>query len=175
MRNHHKNTPAPDARAGRTALVRSASARDRRVARLVIASLLLGLLDLALTLDAMSSTGMLEANPIARAIATAYGSPWPLVAFKCVPMAFGLAVLYACRRRTSAELGAWLGFGISASVIIVWMIYAVTLSGADARFLRGVAGNDGTFIRIGGRPIPPPHTGAGAGSLARTTPANLTP
>src|SRR5690348_13416664 len=68
-----------------------------------------GVADLALTLRALLTTGMLEANPFVVAVVRETGSAAALVAFKLLSLAFGVGVLYACRKRSSAVWAARLG------------------------------------------------------------------
>ncbi|MDX9912881.1 MAG: DUF5658 family protein [Phycisphaerales bacterium] len=113
--------------------------RARRVQIAVAAIALLALIDLALTAWHASTLGMLEANPLARAVVAHAGVPG-LGAFKVLTTGFGLGVLLAFRRRASAEVGAWVCAIALTSVAVIWIPYhAAAVEQGDhlARYHRG--------------------------------------
>lgn len=97
-------------------------ARPSRVAFLIIAILLASLTDLAITLEFITTVGMAEANPIARAVIGA-GSVPLLVGFKLVMSLSACAVFWIARTRPSGELGAWVGALVMAWLMVRWDAY----------------------------------------------------
>lgn len=113
--------------------------RPRRVQIAVAAIALLALIDLALTAWHASKLGMLEANPLARAV-VAHAGLLGLSAFKVLTTGVGLGVLLAFRRRASAEVGAWACAIALGSVAVIWIPYhAAAVEQGDhlARYHRG--------------------------------------
>lgn len=98
-----------------------AEARGRvlRVWLLVIAAFLMGLVDLACTLEYMRNVGMFELNPIARAL-VAGGSHEPLVVYKFFTMGISAGLLIAYRRHSQAEFCAWLCASVLFALMIKW-------------------------------------------------------
>lgn len=96
--------------------------RTSRVTTLIIAILLASLADLALTLTFLTSVGMSEANPVARAIIST-GSIALVVAFKLALSAAACAIFWIARRRTSGEIGALAGALLMAWLIVRWHDY----------------------------------------------------
>jgi hypothetical protein len=95
--------------------------RSGRVIVLVALVAALGLADLGVTLHFMSTTGMCEVNKLARIVAA--GGPWALIVFKLVSIASFSTIILACRRRWSAEAGAWLAVAVMTAVLIAWVGY----------------------------------------------------
>jgi len=89
---------------------------------LIIAILLASLTDLAMTLEFLTTVGMAEANPIARAI-IGTGSVPLLVGFKLVMSLSACAVFWIARKRWSGELGAWAGALVMAWLMVRWDAY----------------------------------------------------
>lgn len=98
-------------------------ARARRVVILVLAAGALGLLDLAFTLTYARSTGMVEMNPLARAMIDLGGAP-QLVRFKLLTILISGGALYAIRRRSGAEWCAWISLGILVGLSAHWARYS---------------------------------------------------
>jgi hypothetical protein len=105
------NTPKSPARCGRTV----------RIVVLVGVVATLSLADLWLTVYFMSTTGMSELNPLARALA-GFG-PSALVAFKLASLLVNGGVLVACRTRVTAELGAWVSVIVMVALTAHWHNY----------------------------------------------------
>jgi len=97
--------------------------RARRVVLLLLAIILLSAGDLLATSAHLRSTGMVELNPIARAIVEWTQSVWGLALYKGVTVAVCVAVLYRVRTSRQAELGAWLGVAILALLAFHWGAY----------------------------------------------------
>lgn len=83
----------------------------------------LNMLDLSLTAALMSTTGMLESNPLARALANWSGSVLPLAAWKVLCTALATVILVALRRRWTAEAGTWVCVGALALTTVSWIRY----------------------------------------------------
>lgn len=97
--------------------------RDRsfRVSTLVVIAMLMGLIDLGVTLHYMATTGMCEANQIARTVAA--GGPAALIVFKLASIATYSSIIMSCRRRWTAEIGAWVAVCIMTTVLLAWLVY----------------------------------------------------
>jgi hypothetical protein len=96
--------------------------RATRVTILLIATFLMGLADLALTLEFVTSSGMVEANPIARYV-MAHNSTGIVILWKLATMFLGLGILFWARRSKGAELGTWLCFLVMAALSFHWLTY----------------------------------------------------
>jgi len=108
--------------------------RPRRVALLAIAMILMGLADLQLTLTYMGSAGMLELNPLARAMIDLGGAP-QLIRFKLLTIAVSAGLLYLLRRHSIAERCAWLSCAALLGLTAHWVRYnahATSPEGAGA-------------------------------------------
>jgi hypothetical protein len=92
------------------------------VTALSIAILLASAADLAITLTFLMSVGMAEANPIARAV-IGTGSAWAVVGFKMGLSLGACGIFFAARRRTSGEVGAWLGALVMCWLMVRWHAY----------------------------------------------------
>lgn len=106
----------------------------------------LGLADLSLTVYFMSTTGMIELNPVARALA-AFG-PGALVAFKLLSLLINGSLLLACRRRLTGELGAWASVLVMVALTAHWHNYmnrAHEMTPLDPAVLAA----DPLFVRLG--------------------------
>jgi hypothetical protein len=97
--------------------LRGTSARSRRVSVLLTAVLLISLADLDMTLAYATSGGMIEANPIARAVMS-YGSSGVLAAWKLASVALCVGILFRTRARRSAEIATWVCF-----LMLVWLSF----------------------------------------------------
>lgn len=107
--------------------------RSARVIVLVAVVATLGLADLGVTLHFMTTTGMCEANQLARVVAA--GGPWALIAFKLTSITFFSTIILVCRRRWSAEVGAWLAVVVMTAVLTAWAGYATAVD--DASLIAG--------------------------------------
>lgn len=99
------------------------NARAFRVGVLLGATVLMALGDLYMTLTFARSVGMLELNPIGRAL-MGCESPLAVVLFKLATTMFGASVIYWARRRRGAEVAAWLVCGALAALTIHWILYS---------------------------------------------------
>ncbi|MEC9374045.1 MAG: DUF5658 family protein, partial [Planctomycetota bacterium] len=98
----------------------SAGSRGARMVGLLSAATVLQLLDLALTLTFMKTTGMVELNPLARWIVDMGGAEG-LVAFKAASVLVSLGVLFAVRHHRSAEIGAWIMCAVLLALTARWI------------------------------------------------------
>lgn len=100
----------------------SPEARCIRVASLLLATLIMSIGDLYMTLTLATSVGMLEANPFSRAV-MAQDSPALVILWRMGTVLFGLGILYYFRRLARAELGTWICFAAMLSLTIYWTYY----------------------------------------------------
>lgn len=82
------------------------SGRERRVTVLLVMVALVSLADLVLTLTYLRNGGMSEGNPIARWVMS-IGNPWMLATWKLGMLCFTCGVLFAYKKRISAEIASW--------------------------------------------------------------------
>jgi hypothetical protein len=111
-------------------LVRS---RARRINLVLLAVVLMGLADLAYTLTYMRGSGMIEANPIARAMVE-IGSARQLVLYKLLTLVICCGAIYSCRTTKQAELGAWICCGVMLLLTFHWVNYNATVGELSAEF-----------------------------------------
>ena len=100
--------------------------RPARVVLLLIATLILAAGDLALTLNYVTSIGMIEANPLARLIMK-LGSVTGIVLWKIFLTAFSVGVLYRFRAKGIAEAAAWISAGIMLALMYHWIGYVAEI------------------------------------------------
>lgn len=96
--------------------------RPLRVTTLVIASFLLTLADLAMTLEHMLGVGLFEQNPIARMLAL-HGSAEALIALKIVSFIPFCGIAWLLRRRPQGEVMAWIVTLLLIGLMIQWTGY----------------------------------------------------
>lgn len=97
--------------------------RGERTLIVLIGVALLSLGDLYMTLTFATSVGMIEGNPIARAV-MALNCPILLIWWKAVMLVVTIALLVACRKRRVGELGAWLCLFILLWLTVRWGHYS---------------------------------------------------
>ncbi len=88
-----------------TAFLAGSQYRPCRVIALLAAVILFSLADLYMTLVHLLHFGMLEANPVARAIMD-LGSPAALIIWKLITVGVAVGILFWARRRWTAEWAA---------------------------------------------------------------------
>ncbi len=96
--------------------------RARRINLALLSVVLMGLADLAYTLTYMRSSGMVEANPIARKMVE-IGSTQQLVMYKLLTLAICCGAIYFCRRTKQAEFGAWICCLVMLVLTVHWVNY----------------------------------------------------
>jgi len=123
------------------------SSRAQRVTILLIATFLMCMADLALTLTFVTSIGMVEANPLARSVME-HGSPLLIVLWKLATVVLGLGILFWARRNKGAEVGTWVCFAAMAALSIHWLSYTGAVSSMDSDYARMACVDDPRFISI---------------------------
>lgn len=101
--------------------------RSRRVLVILAGVVLMSLGDLYMTLQYLLHFGLLESNPMARAIIQ-HGSPWILAAWKLCTLILAVGILAFARRRLSAELGTLFCCGVMAWLTVRWIHYSDQVS-----------------------------------------------
>jgi uncharacterized membrane protein len=122
------------------------SARARRVTLLLLGVVVLSLGDLLLTVECMTTMGMMEANPIAVYLARSTGSAWALSAYKMLTVAVSVGLLYRLRHHRSAEVAAWCAATVLAVLTLSWSAYAGCLDESDLYALRSTDATSGWVI-----------------------------
>ncbi len=114
---------------GTEKLERQRRDRSRRVVLLIVGVVLLSLGDLVVTGTYLTSTGMMEANPIAGYIIRATGSLPMLAAYKALTVAICAGILYRLRRQVEGEVAAWCAIMILALMSLQWFHYSRQVDG----------------------------------------------
>jgi len=114
-----------------TPLTRETQARARRVVTVLFALAALGLADLAFTLTFMTTTGMAEANPLARTMIALGGAP-QLIRFKLLTILVSSYFLWLVRHHRAAERSAWILFAALVGLSIHWVQYVDTMATVSA-------------------------------------------
>lgn len=107
--------------------------RARRINLVLVSVVLMGLADLAYTLTYMRGSGMIEANPIARAMVE-IGSARQLVLYKLLTLAICCGAIYFCRRAKQAEVGAWICCIVMFALTLHWVNYNAAVSELTTEF-----------------------------------------
>lgn len=97
-------------------------ARTRRIALLLVAMTLMGVFDLLYTLTYIRTSGMLEANPLARQMID-IGGARQLILFKALTILLSVAAIIFIRRSPKAELSAWLCTAMMLTLTVHWLNY----------------------------------------------------
>jgi hypothetical protein len=121
--------------------------RAQRVTILLIATCLMCLGDLALTMTYVTSMGMVESNPIARAVMTGH-SPQFVIAWKLATMALGLGILFWARRTRGAEIAAWLCFLVMVGLCVHWLLFAMAVSDLPLQYAEFSAADDPRWVSM---------------------------
>ena len=122
--------------------------RSIRVVMLTFAVLAMSVADLHLTLLHLQSAGMIEGNPLARAV-MALNCSWALGAWKMMLVGTTCMILVATRRTRSAEIAAWVSAGIMCWLMFQWWAYADSV-GALTPALDSIAqGKVSNWVRLG--------------------------
>ena len=125
--------------------------RSRRVIALALAIVLMSSVDLYLTLLYVTSMGMNELNPLARAMMS-YESPTVLAVWKFATVALCLGILFYIRTRRSAEIGAWVGFLVLGWLMTHWVHFIHETRDLDVQVVQELASNDPTWVVIDAAP-----------------------
>lgn len=102
-------------------------ARCRRVAWLALAIAMMGLADLLCTLTYVTTSGMLEVNPLAR-LMLAIGEVRQLVLFKLLTIMLSCGMLYLARRHRQSEVCAWVGCALLLALMLHWVNFNRSVS-----------------------------------------------
>jgi hypothetical protein len=97
--------------------------RAKRVIMLLLAIVLMSLGDLYMTLVHVLGPGLLEGNPLARAV-IAHQPPAMLVLFKLGTVALAGYILFHARRSAYGELATWFCFIVLTWLTIRWHVYS---------------------------------------------------
>ncbi len=97
--------------------------RSSRVLMLTLAILTMSIADLHLTLLHLHSAGMIEGNPLARAVMDLNCS-WVLGAWKMMLVGTTCLILCSTRNTRSAEIAAWVSVLIMTWLMLQWWAYA---------------------------------------------------
>lgn len=119
----------------RVTSIKVAGTRDQRVSALLLVVVILSAVDLVLTLGFMTTTGLLEQNPIVQWLVATTNSPAALVAWKAVTVGFSVGILHWLRGYRSAELASWLLVGILAWLTLRWADYFEVVSSLDPEMI----------------------------------------
>ncbi|MHC4990393.1 MAG: DUF5658 family protein [Planctomycetota bacterium] len=87
--------------------------------------MLLSAVDLLITLTHLTTTGMMEANPVAAWLIRTTGSPSMLAIYKSLTVGIPIALLFRLRHKVQAEIGSWCGLAVLIGVSLAWHGYAL--------------------------------------------------
>lgn len=96
--------------------------REWRITIILAMVALVSLADLYLTLTYLQNGGMAEGNPVARWVMS-LGCPWMLAAWKVGLVGITCLILFLFRKRTSAEIAAWICCFTMGWLIFQWRSY----------------------------------------------------
>lgn len=157
VRTEHISTPgvsdAVEANAPKAAVAWGTLPRSRhaRVVAALATVVTLSMVDLYLTLVFATNTGMIESNPIARAIMET-GSAWGVVLWKFATVAVAVALLYRARLTRIGELGAWLCVAVLTWLTCHWITFSREASAIPSVMTSPWLTADANFVRIGTTP-----------------------
>jgi hypothetical protein len=120
--------------------------RAERVRLILLLAILLGLTDLTLTVHFMSTSGMIEMNPIARELGES--DPVNMAIFKCLTIAVNGGILWAFRRRFSVELGAWITLFVLAGLTVQWRAYLSAICSAEGELICQALASDPRWVSL---------------------------
>lgn len=111
-----------------------ASSRHERVTLIILACTLMGLTDLLCTLAYVGGIGMIEQNPLARAIIERGGAGW-LIVFKLLTMSVMGGCIYLSRRHAKGELCAWGCCVLLTALMAHWTHYNAVITDPENNVL----------------------------------------
>jgi hypothetical protein len=123
------------------------SSRSRRVTILLVATALMCLGDLVLTLTYVTSMVMVETNPIARMV-MANNSPTFVVLWKLSTMCLGLGILFWARRTRGAEIASWLCFFIMSALCVHWFGFTAAVSHLPSEYAAMASLDDPRWVSM---------------------------
>jgi Na+/proline symporter len=121
--------------------------RGARVVILLGATGIMCLGDLAMTLMYITSIGMSESNPIARAVME-HNSPAFVVVWKLATMGLGLGILFWARRTRVAEVATWVCFLVMAALCVHWLGFTGTVSAFSTEYAALAAADDPQWVSM---------------------------
>jgi hypothetical protein len=107
---------------GEAGVGRLARTRPRRVLVLCAVIVALSVVDLDLTLTHLTTTGMSEANPVARLV-MGLGSVWAVAAWKALTVVLCVGILIRTRWTRVSEAAAWFGVAVLMALTLRWGAY----------------------------------------------------
>ena len=122
--------------------------RGRRVVVLLAAIFVLSMADLAATLANLHSTGMVEANPVARFVIER-GDSWGLAAYKLATVGICIALLFRLRHHVQGEAASWVGLAILAGLSFYWGHYTTPMHSPEAISVNMNATLDDRWLSLG--------------------------
>lgn len=122
--------------------------RPQRVAALLSVIVLLSLGDLYMTLTHLQGIGMLESNPIARAVMS-YNAPSVLISWKCATVLLAVLILFFYRRTRQAEIASWICCTVLLLLTFHWIRYNDAITGLDPELARQAASADPRWVALG--------------------------
>lgn len=105
--------------------------------------------DLDMTLLYLRQTGMIEENPLARAVMM-MGSPLLLAAWKLLSLALCVFLLYRFRHHRAAELGVWVCFLTLAWLCLRWVSYTEEIPQITRYLASGEVADDHRWVTMTG-------------------------
>ena len=130
-------------------LLTSPDIRAQRVALVLLATCLLGVYDLALTLVFSTSIGMVELNPLARLIMRVYDSPFMLIAWKLLSMGLSAGIIWRIRRTRIGELAAWLALVVLLALCLHWAAFVRDVALFASEYHSDEMLTDSRFVVLG--------------------------
>ncbi len=123
--------------------------RGIRVCVLLLATCVLGVYDLALTLVFSTSVGMVELNPFARLIMRVYDSPGMLVLWKLLSMGLSAGIIWRLRRTRIGELTAWLALAVLIALCMHWVQFVGDAADFASEYHTLATVDDQRFVVMG--------------------------
>jgi len=127
------------------------TSRPARVVMALGVVVALSIVDLDLTLVFASQTGMIEGNPIARALMRE-GSALGVVLWKVATVAVAIALLYRARQTRTGELGAWLCVAVLTWLTCHWMTFSREASAMPSVMSSPWLTADASYVRLDSTP-----------------------
>ena len=114
---------------------------------MIVGIVVLSLGDLLITVTCLTTTGMIEANPVADFIIRQTGSVAVLAAYKALTVAICVGLLFRLGRHVEGEAAAWCAILILAVLSLHWYHYVNEFEGlTDVEFAAGVADGEAWLV-----------------------------
>lgn len=123
--------------------------RRFRLTLLIAAIMIMSIVDLFCTLTYMRTVGMIELNPLARAMIS-IGQTRQLVMFKAFTVTLACGTIFLLRRHGRAEIAAWTAAAALACLMLHWFHYNSLISTItnDVTVLAMGGGDTGNWVRL---------------------------